>query len=169
LERPIGGDALCLTVQPQSGAISPSRPGLRALIAPGVLVGILNLLGYAAGWFQTVSFYDEMVHALTSFWLGLVGWRLWRLRARDEPPQLQAFLVIAGTMLTAGLMWEFFEAAVSLIGTRWDTLIDLALDWLGGAAAGLFAVLDLRRLARRTMHADRLSNGGDHARTAAGG
>ena len=110
----------------------------------GLVVALLNLLGYACGWFHSVAFYDELVHATTSFWLSVGGWTLYRLQSRTTLPSPLAFAAQVAIALTAGLAWEFFQAGVSLIGSRADTLTNLAMDWAGSAAAGLLAVLDLR-------------------------
>lgn len=87
----------------------------------------------------TVGFYDEFVHGLISFCLALLAWAAYQ-RGDGRGPGLLAFLALVGAALTAGLLWEFVEAGLAIIGTRRDTLIDLAMDAFGTADAGAFAL-----------------------------
>lgn len=126
-----------------------------AVATLGAAAALLNLLGYSFDWFHTVSLYVERVHAIASAWLGLLCWVLLRSR-RHFSKACPAFASLLGVVMTAGLLWEFFEAWIELIGTRRDTLADLAMDWLGGAAAGLIVLSDLNLRSAHQCHDGRV-------------
>jgi hypothetical protein len=117
------------------------------LALAGVAFGVL---GEPMGWYATLSWYDELLHASTSFWLTLLiavyarssifrnldGHRLWKLA------------LIVGAGVSVGVVWEIGEWLVDhafggeTVKGRYDTSIDLLLDSIGallGAGVGLGA------------------------------
>lgn len=128
----------------QSGQRSLKRIAW-ALVLAGLVFGIL---GEPMGWYAKYAWYDELLHASTSFWLTLlvalyarrsifrehVGHRLWKLG------------LVVGAGVLAGVAWEIGEWFVDhtvggqTVKSRYDTSIDLLLDSIGavfGAAVGL--------------------------------
>jgi hypothetical protein len=118
---------------------SPSaadRALARLVIGLALIVIVLNVLGYAAHFFRTVSIYDEAVHALTTATVCLAA-ALWRPLGLRGIAKLTSILALCGTGLLIGLTWEFFEWLAGLIGDRTDTLVDLLMDGVGAAGAAI--------------------------------
>jgi len=133
--------------------IQDRLPALFVLLV--VIAGVVNAAGYVVGlWHETTPF-DEIVHAFTSFSVCAgVGWlildRTELLRAGETGKIVLALLAIG---LLLGLLWEVFEWAIGIIGGAEDTMVDLLMDGLGAAAAGLFcAIVARRRRSRAAMH-----------------
>ena len=107
--------------------------GLSIAIAAAV-----NAAGYVfALWHEVVAF-DEAVHAYSGFaGIAAIGWGMLRARALAgwSPPWLVAAMLGIGLLL--GIAWEGFEALIGIIGSRRDTLIDLAMDCAGALVAAL--------------------------------
>lgn len=101
---------------------------------------LLNAAGYVLDlWVESTPF-DEAAHALTSLagtaaitWLLLARTPL--VRVGDGGRLVWAALAVG---LALGILWEVFEWFVGMIGSREDTLADLAMDSIGALAAGLF-------------------------------
>lgn len=101
---------------------------------------MLNAAGYVLGLWVEATPFDEIVHALTSFagtaaiaWLLLGRTRL--VTVADGGRLVWAALAVG---VAFGLLWEAFEWLVGMIGSREDTLVDLAMDSIGALGAGLF-------------------------------
>ena len=118
-------------------AVLPWR--LRALprsldcVAP--LGALIVSPGYGLGWFYGVNPFDEVVHLVNGALLGAVFAALLQVDGRPRTPWGMA-LRGAGFGLVLGVAWEFFEAAVDLIGNFTDTWTDIALGIVGAAVAG---------------------------------
>lgn len=114
----------------------PPLLGFLLALAAGV-----NGAGYTLNLWTEDTLFDEIVHAFTSFaGMSAIGW--WLLQ-RDfaGPSQAALFAAVIGIGLTLGLVWEAFEWLIGIIGSRGDTLIDLAMDGLGAAAAAVLTCL----------------------------
>lgn len=123
-----------------------------AVACLGVAFG---LLGEPMGWYARYPWYDELLHAITSFSVtllvavyargsifnGLGGHRLWKLA------------LIAGAGVLLGVVWEIGEWFVDhtvgavTVKSKYDTSIDLLVDFCG-ALVGSFVGLGATHAAR---------------------
>lgn len=111
-------------------------PRLIALLF--LIAGLANAVGYAFDLWHTPRWFDEVVHFYTSFAvMAGLGW-IALARTRLFGRSLQFVLGVAGFGVVLGILWEVFEYAIGIIGTRRDTFADLLMDMLGAIAAGLF-------------------------------
>ncbi len=135
-------DALTLGVFVVVGAvfIAVNRwlPSLFGLLF--VLAGLINAAGYAFDWWHTPLWFDEAVHAFTSFAvMAAIGWLLLARSGLNAAGRTLWFtLAVTGIGIVLGILWEVFEWAIGIIGTPRDTAIDLIMDTIGALAAGLF-------------------------------
>lgn len=103
-----------------------------------LIAGLINVAGYAFDLWHSPVWFDEVVHSYTSFAvMAAIGW-LAIARTRLFGGSLSFVAAVTGVGIILGLLWEVFEWAIGIIGTRLDTISDLALDSLGAVAAGLF-------------------------------
>lgn len=120
-------------------------PALFVLLV--VIAGVVNAAGYVLGLWHESTPFDEIVHAFTSFSVCAgAGWLILgltqMLRAGETGKVVLAVLAIG---LVLGLVWELFEWVIGIIGGAEDTMVDLLMDGLGAAAAGLFCAVVARR------------------------
>lgn len=112
-------------------------PLLRLLLIAAVFV---NAVGYALGLWVEATPFDEAVHAFTSF--AVTAGVAWLLLSRTSliGGRRTGGLVAAATGigLALGIAWELFELLIGIAGSVEDTAIDLVMDMIGAAAAGLF-------------------------------
>ena len=105
-------------------------------------VAVLNGAGYAFDLWKHPVWFDEVVHVVTPF--VLVAALAWMLIQRDvaDPAsnRLSYFAKVSLLGLLIGLAWEGFEYLAGIIGTRTDSLVDLAMDTLGSLLAALFCL-----------------------------
>ncbi len=114
------------------------RTGSPMLLAAFLGAILLNASGFLFGWFHTVGFYDECLHAFTTF--TVTALLMPYLAPRTGALPGSSLLLMAGGLgLTLGLFWEMFEWSIGIIGDRADTLIDLLMDTAGAYSAGLYA------------------------------
>jgi hypothetical protein len=104
-----------------------------------IVAASVNAAGYILGLWHERTLFDEIVHAFTTL-VGIIA-LLW-LATRDgralsqvSGPAVLVSALVAG--LGLGLAWEAFEWTIGIIGSKRDTLIDLAMDSLGAVAAGI--------------------------------
>ncbi len=130
MTRPIPVDA-------RGGATVRPRYVLPFLISASIL---LNLCGYVFRWFYTVELYDEVTHVVTTCAgvLAVAALRISGTRRLAWPRTRVIVLAALGVGVGLGLAWEFFELAIGIIGGLNDTLLDLAMDLIGAAAAGIW-------------------------------
>lgn len=105
-----------------------------------VLAGLVNAGGYVFDLWKSPAWFDETVHAFTSFTvMAAIGWMLLArtsLNAAGKSARLA--LAVAGLGLVLGGVREVFEWIIGIIGSPTDTMIDLVMDMIGAVAAGLF-------------------------------
>jgi hypothetical protein len=123
--------------------------GIMLLLIVAVTV---NAAGYIIGLWHERTMFDEFVHAFTTF-AGMTA-LIWmatrdgRLLDGASALSVVASALFAGLIL--GLVWEGFEWLIGIIGNQRDTLVDLAMDCLGAATAGvLFTGFQDRRAPAR--------------------
>lgn len=124
------------------------------------LAAAINAAGYAFDLFQSPIWFDEFVHIVTPF--AIVAALAWLLIKRNDVDPVSntgtyfAKIVLLGILI--GLLWEGFEWLIGIIGTRQDTLTDLAMDGVGSILAAIFC-----RSADRTGATERLIAAGQSA------
>lgn len=130
------------------------RSGSYALAWVLLLVGIgVAVTGVLLGWAQRWVWYDEAIHTYNFFAASLVlGLHLYGRSLTGYPRRkLLIVLTLLCLAVTLGVVWEWAELAYdrlsgreSVIKGKFDTLLDLAMDGLGGAIAGIVMLTMLR-------------------------
>lgn len=118
----------------------------RALVWGFIVIAILiNIAGYVWDLYERFSWFDEVLHAFTTFALTLpVALLLYDVVLMGAHTQRVLFvLVVASLGVAIGVLWEIAEWAYdqmvpenAILG-KLDTIIDLAMDIIGGALAGV--------------------------------
>ncbi len=103
---------------------------------------ILHLVAYEYHFYWTLWWYDIMMHGLGGFAVGaLIMWttrHVYRL-----PFSVPEFIIVIVGVLVVGIAWELFEFVIGSQANQsyetyvLDTMIDIAMDVFGGAAAYL--------------------------------
>lgn len=108
-----------------------SRSFYVALLSAAVLV---NAAGYLFNLWHDETIFDEAVHFYTSF---AVVAALGRLAVEKDwlPSGASRWLALPALGMIMGLAWEAFEYMIGIIGSRHDTLMDLAMDGAGALLA----------------------------------
>ncbi len=124
-----------------------------------VAVGVATV-GATLGWSDRWVWYDEAIHVFSFFAITLLAALYLYGAAMGGYPRhklLMVFTVVC-VAVTLGVAWEWAELAYdrvtgreSVIKGKFDTLLDLVMDGLGGAIAGM---LMLAMFGRRTRAAD---------------
>lgn len=104
------------------------------------LAALVNAGGYVLTLWHQESAFDEATHFVTSFaGLAAIGWALaGKSRFASRPAML--FLSLLAIGMALGALWEVLEWAIGIIGSFRDTLMDLAMDTVGIAAAGALSL-----------------------------
>ena len=110
-----------------------------------------NLAGYGLDLFEQFRWYDDVIHAFTSFaWTLLLVLFLYDavLKGAKAHPVLYV-LMVASIGIGLGAVWEIIEWSYdrmipgNVILGKTDTILDLILDFLG---ATLAAIVSLRMI-----------------------
>ena len=124
-------------------------------------------LGIAAagaylGWADRWAWYDEAIHVCTFFAISLVAsLYLYGGAATDHGRHtLVLVFTVVCVAVALGVAWEWGELAYdrltgeeSVIKGKFDTLLDLGMDAIGGLLAGVFMLAMLTRPAGAPGHA----------------
>lgn len=104
------------------------------------LAALVNAGGYVLTLWHQESSFDEAAHVFTTFALmAAAGWAVISLSSLAASRRLLfATILAAGFIL--GAAWELVEWGIGIIGSRRDTMIDLAMDAAGAIAAGAVTV-----------------------------
>lgn len=119
---------------------------------------ILNAAGFALDIFQSVPLYDEVAHLLTPLVLvAIVAEIIYRAGGDDEFFDTPRHAVVTGSVigLVGATGWEGIEILLDFMGVSIehpipDTLFDIFLGVLGGAAGAYIADHFLDRLFSRS-------------------
>ena len=119
-------------------------PSLISLLV--VVAALINAVGWAWNIFNQVTFYDEFVHAFSSFAvvaaLGYLAWTRGYLDAKPGSAKFVLAVTVGGFVL--GVLWEMVE--MTFLDLTWtDTLVDLLMDTIGAAVAAAFVGWVIRR------------------------
>jgi VanZ family protein len=120
------------------------------LIAWGLLViaALVNAAGYLWDLYDRFGWFDEAVHAYTTFALTLpLALLLYNVVLTGAQTHTILFvLTVASLGVAIGVLWEIAEWAYdqmvpenAILG-KLDTIIDLIMDILGGVVAGIVSV-----------------------------
>jgi uncharacterized membrane protein len=121
---------------------------------------ILNGAGFLWHFFEPVPLYDELAHFITPFTLvALTAEIIYRTGGDDEFFDTPRHALVTGTVigLVGAVGWEVIEALLSAMGARIsnkppDTIFDIFLGAIGGAAGAWVADHYLDRLFGRSRH-----------------
>lgn len=104
-----------------------------------VLAAIVNAGGWAWNWYDQFTWFDEAVHAYTSFaTMSAVAYLAYKRHwTRATPGNARFVLWTALVGLGLGVVWEIFESSFLNLHF-WDTIVDLIMDTIGAALAGWF-------------------------------
>lgn len=123
--------ALIATAALYGRARLPILFGLSVAVAAAV-----NGAGYVFTLWHEETAFDEIVHAYTGFaGMAAIGWAMFHGRLLAGWPSAWLVAAMLGIGLLLGIAWEGFEALIGIIGSRRDTLIDLAMDMAGALIA----------------------------------
>lgn len=100
------------------------------------LAAAVNGAGYAFNMWHEKTSFDEAMHVFTPFALmAAIGWAMCGSRKVQSWSRPALFAAVVGVGLVIGVIWEGFEMLIGISGSQKDTLIDLAMDTIGSAAA----------------------------------
>lgn len=115
-----------------------TRPFPLILVALILAIALVNGLASAYYWYWKMRWFDMPMHFTGGVWIAgvAVWWMYYRLGERVNK-LLPTIAVCIVSAFGVGLVWEVFEAIVSLmtvgdINAIPDTLSDLLFDVLGG-------------------------------------
>ena len=119
-----------------------------------VLIGVANIAGYAFDLYSQFWWFDRVLHGSTmlaiTLWLALIVFGR-ALRPQPFHPVL-IFLLLVSVGIAIGALWEVAEWAFdqvapgNVIKGKYDSILDIIMDTLGAALAGLAAIWFLRPL-----------------------
>jgi hypothetical protein len=124
-----------------------------------VLVGVGlcgGVVGQLRGWFLTIPWYDEVLHAFTAFALtAAIGSHLYLTGMLGRAQPLVAIGLLACVGLALGALWEIGEWVTdkhlaTIIRDDTDTMLDLIADAVGSLVGGSLVVLVARRQGEST-------------------
>jgi len=120
------------------------RKLLHAQLFVLVILGILDItLGIGFDFYRAIWWWDIPAHLLGGLWAGFFG--AWLLVLRRGRPLL---LYCIGAAIVLGIAWELFEVVSGLThfpADTLDTVKDIFIDVVGGAAAG-YRVAHIKRI-----------------------
>ena len=114
---------------------------------------LVNMAGYIWNLYTQIQWFDEVLHAFTSFALTLPLALLLCgavLNGADSRPILFV-LTVAGLGLAVGTLWEIAEWAYDQVVPRnailgkTDTMIDLIADLIGSVLAAIVSLVMVKR------------------------
>jgi VanZ family protein len=119
---------------------------------------LVNAAGYILDLYDRFWWFDDAVHAYTSFTLSLLLALLLYGRVLDGARTHSVLFVLAVAVLGGGIgaLWEIAEwgydqwVPENAILGKTDTIIDLILDTIGSLAAGLVSLWMIRSSAKKS-------------------
>lgn len=127
----------------------PISPRNRAIVWGCVVVAALaNIAGYLWNLYERISWFDEVLHAFTSFALTLpLALSLYGMVLSGAGSHPILFILTAASLgVAVGVLWEIAEwgydqmVAGNVIKGKTDTMLDLIVDALGSVVAGIVSV-----------------------------
>lgn len=116
-----------------------------AIVAWMAVAAAMHVGGMVFGLYAPPTRYDDLTHAVSGSFLGVLGVVLVRLWERRVPalsvPDPFAVPVVFAVVMTGGVTWELIEFAVGGGGAIQTSLLDTMSDLLFNLAGGLVAVV----------------------------
>lgn len=116
------------------------------------LLAAANVAGYFFDLYQQFWWFDRVLHGSTmlaiTLWLAVVVFG--RALQAAPPHRVLAFFLLASVGIALGALWEVAEWGFdqvmpgNVIKGKYDTILDIIMDTLGSALAGLVATRLLR-------------------------
>ena len=119
---------------------------------------LVNAAGYILDLYDRFWWFDDAIHAYTSFTLSLLLALLLYGRVLDGAQTHSVLFVLAVAVLGAGIgaLWEIAEwgydqwVPENAILGKTDTMIDLIMDTIGSLAAGLVSLWMIRSSSKKS-------------------
>lgn len=143
-----------------------SRRGSAWLAIYAIAFASAHLFANLCGWYEAYWWIDVVAHTGGGIWVGWVAYAYRRLvRGYDALPALAQALGILAFVALVGVLWELYEALADVwrihaagvpwsgvpaafglppYDFRWDTLLDLLNDLMGGAIVAAVALVRAR-------------------------
>jgi hypothetical protein len=110
-----------------------------------VLGVVFGVLGEPTGWYRQYAWYDELLHAHTSFWVTMLVVLYARSSIFRQPGghPLWKFVLVAAAGVAIGVVWEIGEWLFDLtiggptVKSRYDTSVDLFVDTVAASISAL--------------------------------
>jgi len=115
----------------------------KTLIFFFVILALYHLLGLIYSLYYIFWWYDILAHFGGGILAAIIFWRFFKNRISGISTIFQ-FLFLVSFVSLIGVLWEFFEKFLDFFfkfnyqGDVNDTLLDLAMDILGGFFVGIF-------------------------------
>lgn len=111
---------------------------LRHIVFLMFFIFFLYVANFKFHWDYSISWFDELMHLLAGFWIGLFFIYFF---SRKNPAS-SSILTVLFWVLFVGILWEFFEYFLIVIShdsfNLVDTLSDILFDLAGGYLALIF-------------------------------
>jgi hypothetical protein len=113
---------------------------------------LANMAGYIWNLYTRIQWFDEILHAFTSFalTLPLALWLYGTVLHGAHSRPLLFVLAVASQGIAVGTLWELVEWAYdemvprnAILG-KTDTMIDLIADLIGSVLAGILSLVIIR-------------------------
>ncbi len=122
---------------------------LKTIILILAAIMIANAIAYWKHLYFYVRWFDIPMHLISGFWIAATVCSFLANASKHSHAAIDrsvAFFASIGAVMTAGILWELFEfSAKNLIifdpHEAYDTLSDLANDFLGGILGSLFLLV----------------------------
>jgi len=129
------------------------------LVYAAIVIWIVTVLHFLAMRFYlywTFSWFDILMHGLGGLVIGLLAGAL---VIRFFPMVLEYavlfFILVLGTTLLVGFLWEVFEFILDLTVKMQlyqpsvpDTMVDIVMDMIGGCIAGIIGIVTFKAYAK---------------------
>lgn len=109
-----------------------------------VAIAVANGLADKYFWYWKMRWFDIPMHFAGGVWLaGMAFWWFYYRKAITDKSFSKIFTICLFATLGVGLVWEIYEAVVSLltvghINAMSDTIKDLSFDVIGGMAVTIW-------------------------------
>ena len=122
-----------------------SKPLLKEIFVLATVVALLHYMALSLYLYWTVSWFDILMHLLGGVLIGLIAAFVSYTSGYFHFPrehQGAVFAMIIGAVLVVGMAWELWELFLGwtdVLADQRDTMIDIAMDTLGGMIAYQYA------------------------------
>jgi hypothetical protein len=120
-----------------------NRPLIKEIFWLSLLISVMHYAALKFFYYWTISWYDILMHLMGGFLIALIAIYIlinFFHSAILEDKKITAILILS-FVLIVGLgweLWELFLGFTDVIADRFDTLIDILMDFIGGYFAFLY-------------------------------